>query len=76
MTYEISADGSHVVSCDIPIKKGECIPQTLEENACLMYREKVEKVVEQKSPRYINHFIIACTLGLFGLAVHYSRKEE
>jgi hypothetical protein len=39
-TYEISEDHTHVVSCDIPLKKGECIPHIKTPNTCLEYRER------------------------------------
>jgi hypothetical protein len=75
-TYEISEDHSHVVSCDIPLKKGECIPYVKEPNTCLEWRARPKVVTKEiTGASQVRWMIIISILIALFIAWYWGEKR-
>lgn len=66
-TYEISEDHTHVTSCDIPLKKGECVAENKNPNTCLEWRKRpkapVKEITGASQVRFL--IIVSILISLF-----------
>ena len=73
-TYEIADDGSHVTSCDIPLKKGVCLAWEKTQNKCLEFREK-KVVVEKEVPgmTFVKNCIMFTVVASICIVIYFNR---